>query len=63
VGQAHLKMGTAEDEEIVHLAQSMGVGLLVMGRWGHLRLRRALMGSVWESVVGHARCPLTILRE
>jgi nucleotide-binding universal stress UspA family protein len=56
VGQAHLKMGTAE-EEIVQLAQSMGVGLIVMGSLGHGRIRRALMGSVWESVVRHAHLP------
>ena len=30
VAQAHLKMGRA-DEEIVELAESMGVGLIVMG--------------------------------
>jgi nucleotide-binding universal stress UspA family protein len=57
-----LKMGTAE-EEIVQLAQSMGVGLIVMDSLGHGRIRRALMGSVWESVVRHVHCPLTLVRE
>jgi nucleotide-binding universal stress UspA family protein len=59
--QAHLKMGRA-DEEIVELAASMGVGLIVMGTRGHGRIRRALMGSVSESVVRHAHCPVTIVR-
>jgi nucleotide-binding universal stress UspA family protein len=62
VAQAHLKMGRA-DEEIVELAESMGVGLIVMGTRGHGRIRRALMGSVSESVVRHAHCPVTIVRE
>ena len=62
VAQAHLKMGRA-DEEIVELAESMGVGLIVMGTRGQGRIRRALMGSVSESVVRHAHCPVTIVRE
>ena len=62
VAQAHLRMGKA-DEEIVELAESMGVGLIVMGTRGHGRIRRALVGSVSESVVRHAHCPVTIVRE
>ena len=62
VAQAHLRMGRA-DEEIVDLAQRMGVGLIVMGTRGQGRMRRALMGSVSESVVRHAHCPITIVRE
>jgi nucleotide-binding universal stress UspA family protein len=59
---AHLRLGRA-DEEIVDLAQSMDVGLIVMGSRGRGRLRRALVGSVSESVVRHAHCPVTIVRE
>ena len=60
--QVHLRMGKA-DEEIVELAQSIDAGLIVMGSRGHGRLRRALVGSVSESVVRHAHCPVTIVRE
>ena len=60
--QAHLRMGRA-DEEIVDLAQSIDAGLIVMGSRGHGRLRRALVGSVSESVVRHAHCPVTVVRE
>jgi nucleotide-binding universal stress UspA family protein len=60
--QAHLRMGRA-DEEIVESAQSIDAGLIVMGSRGHGRLRRALVGSVSESVVRHAHCPVTIVRE
>ena len=62
VAQTHLRMGRA-DEEIVELAQSMGAGMIVMGSRGHGRIRRALMGSVSESVVRHAHCPTSIVRE
>ena len=62
VKEAHLRLGRA-DEEIVDLADSLGVGLIVMGSRGHGRLRRSLMGSVSESVVRHAHCPVTIVRE
>jgi nucleotide-binding universal stress UspA family protein len=62
VAQTHLRMGKA-DEEIVSLAQNLGAGMIVMGSRGHGRIRRALMGSVSDSVVRHAHCPVTILRE
>jgi nucleotide-binding universal stress UspA family protein len=58
----HLRLGRA-DEEIVDLAHSMGAGLIVMGSRGRGRIRRALMGSVSDSVVRHAHCPVTIVRE
>jgi nucleotide-binding universal stress UspA family protein len=34
-----------------------------MGSRGRGRIRRALMGSVSDSVVRHAPCPVTIVRE
>jgi nucleotide-binding universal stress UspA family protein len=62
VEEGHLRMGRA-DEEIVDLAQSIGAGMIVMGSRGRGRIRRALMGSVSESVVRHAHCPVTIVRQ
>jgi nucleotide-binding universal stress UspA family protein len=62
LAQSHLRMGRA-DEEIVELAQSIGAGMIVMGSRGQGRIRRALLGSVSESVVRHAHCPVTIVRE
>ena len=62
VKEAHLRLGRA-DEEIVDLAHSLGIGLIVMGSRGRGRIRRALMGSVSDSVVRHAHCPVTIVRE
>ena len=66
VAQSHLRMGRANArvaEEIVELAQSIDAGLIVMGSRGQGRLRRALVGSVSESVLRHAHCPVTIVRE
>jgi nucleotide-binding universal stress UspA family protein len=62
VEEAHLRLGRA-DEEIVDLAQNLDVGLIVMGSRGRGRIRRALMGSVSDSVVRHAPSPVTIVRE
>ena len=62
VEEAHLRQGRA-DEEITALAESLGIGLIVMGSRGRGRIRRALMGSVSDSVVRHAHCPVTIVRE
>jgi nucleotide-binding universal stress UspA family protein len=42
------------DAEIVKLAEEIGAGLIVMGSRGLGGIRRALMGSVSDSVVRHA---------
>ena len=53
VAQAHLRIGKP-DEQIVDLAEEIGAGLIVMGSRGLGGIRRALMGSVSDSVVCHA---------
>ena len=62
VAQAHLRMGERRDQAIVHLADEIGAGLIVMGSRGLGGIRRALMGSVSDSVVRHAHCPVMIVR-
>ena len=61
VAQSHLMMGEVE-REIVHLAEDLGAGLIVMGSRGRGGMRRALMGSVSDSVVRHAHCPVMVVR-
>ncbi len=61
VAQAHLRMGKA-DEHIVVLAEELGVDLVVMGSRGVGGVKRALMGSVSDSVVRHAHCPVLVVR-
>ncbi len=48
--------------EIVRLAEELGVGLIVLGSRGVGGVRRALMGSVSDSVVRHAHCPVMVVR-
>jgi nucleotide-binding universal stress UspA family protein len=62
VAQAHLMRGEAP-REIIHLAEDLGAGLVVMGSRGRGGIRRALMGSVSDSVVRHAHCPVLVVRE
>ena len=62
VAQAHLRMGKA-DHEIITLAEEIGAGLIVMGGRGRGGIRRALMGSVSDSVVRHAHCPVLVVRQ
>jgi nucleotide-binding universal stress UspA family protein len=61
VAGTHLRMG-AVDLEIVALAEELGADLIVMGSRGLGGLRRALMGSVSDSVVRHAHCPVLVVR-
>jgi nucleotide-binding universal stress UspA family protein len=62
VTQAHLLEGRVAPE-IVALAEEIGAGLIVMGSRGRGGIRRALMGSVSDSVVRHAHCPVLVVRE
>ena len=62
VTQAHLRVGRP-DEEIVALAEELGAGLIVIGSRGLGGIRRALMGSVSDSVFRHAHCPVLVVRK
>jgi nucleotide-binding universal stress UspA family protein len=59
---AHLRIGERRDQAIIHMAEELGAGLIVMGSRGLGGVRRALMGSVSDSVVRHAHCPVMIVR-
>ena len=59
VAGAHARVGYPE-AEIVDLAEELGVGLIVMGSRGLGGVRRTLMGSVSDSVVRHAHCPVLV---
>src|SRR5829696_764310 len=62
VAEVHARLGRP-DAEIVGLADELGAGLIVLGSRGLGSLTRALMGSVSDSVVRHAHCPVLVVRE
>ena len=59
---SHHKAGRP-DAEIVALAEQIGAGLIVMGARGVGGIRRALTGSVSDSVLRHAHSPVMVVRE
>jgi nucleotide-binding universal stress UspA family protein len=59
---AGIVLGEA-DREIVRLAEELGAGLVVTGSRGMGGVRRALMGSVSDSVVRHTHCPVLVVRK
>jgi nucleotide-binding universal stress UspA family protein len=61
VAGAHLRVGEVA-EEVVGLAEELEVDLIVVGTRGRSVIGRALMGSVSDSVVRHARCPVVVAR-
>lgn len=57
-----LRTGDARDL-IVDVASEVGADLIVMGTHGRRGVRRALIGSIAESVVRTAPCPVLTIRE
>jgi nucleotide-binding universal stress UspA family protein len=47
---------------IADQAESAGAGLIVMGSHGRTGLKRLLMGSVTERVIGYAPCPVLVVK-
>lgn len=65
VAEGHLRIeprAGKEDEHITGLAEELGADLIVVGSRGLSGVKRALMGSVSESVVRHAHCPVLVMR-
>jgi nucleotide-binding universal stress UspA family protein len=61
VVETHFRSGDP-DKEILRTAESLDVGVIVIGSRGLGALSRALMGSVSDSVVRHAHCPVFVVR-
>ena len=61
LGQVLLRTGDAR-ETINQTARELGADLIVMGTHGRRGVSRALLGSVTESVVRSAPCPVLTVR-
>jgi nucleotide-binding universal stress UspA family protein len=61
LAETHLRSGDP-DKEILRLAEDLEAGLIVIGSRGLGAVSRALMGSVSDSVVRHAHCPVFVVR-
>ena len=62
VAGAHARIGRP-DAQIARLAVEIGAGLVAVGSRGLGRMRRALVGSVSDSVVHYAHCPVLVVRD
>ena len=62
VADTHLRSGEP-DKEILRTAESLDVGVIVIGSRGLGAVSRTLMGSVSESVVRQAHCPVFVVRD
>jgi nucleotide-binding universal stress UspA family protein len=63
IARAHLRIGDKPDQQIITVAEEIGAGLIVLGSRGMGGVRRALLGSVSDSVVRHAHCPVLVVRK
>ena len=69
IAQRHLRLAEHHpgfehhpSDDVVRVAEEIGAGLIVLGSRGLGGVRRALMGSVSDSVVRHAHCPVMVVR-
>jgi nucleotide-binding universal stress UspA family protein len=51
------------DESIVKTAEFKEASLIIVGSHGRTGLKRLLMGSVAERVIGHAKCPVLVVKK
>lgn len=49
-------------EVITEIAKTRGIDLIIMGSYGKTGLKRLLMGSVTERVIGHAECIVLVVK-
>jgi len=63
VVEKHLRIAERyRAQQIVQVAKDIGAGLIVIGSRGLGGVRRALLGSVSDSVIRHAPCPVLVVR-
>lgn len=64
IAEQHLQVsGRDRAQQIVQVAEDIEAELIIMGSRGLRGLKRMLMGSVSDSVVRHAHCPVMVMRQ
>lgn len=61
LAERHLLAGSPADA-VIQLAEDIGAGLIVTGSRGREGIQRLLMGSVSETIVRYAHCPVLVVR-
>ena len=61
VSETHFRSGEP-DKEILRAAEEIDAGTIVVGNRGLGAISRTLLGSVSDSVVRHAHCPVFVVR-
>jgi nucleotide-binding universal stress UspA family protein len=61
--QGLMPQGVAADHGIIQAAIKNEVDLIVMGSHGRTGLKRLLMGSVTERVIGQSPCPVLVVKK
>ena len=61
--QTSMPQGQPPDDGIIQAAIKNEVDLIVMGSHGRTGLRRLLMGSVTERVLGQSPCPVLVVKK
>jgi nucleotide-binding universal stress UspA family protein len=63
VAEKHLRIAERyRAQQIVQVAKDIGAGLIIIGSRGLGGIKRAVIGSVSDSVVRHAPCPVLVVR-
>jgi nucleotide-binding universal stress UspA family protein len=62
VVETHLRSGDP-DKEILRTAEAVDAGVIILGSRGLGAISRTLVGSVSDSVVRHAHCPVFVVRK
>jgi nucleotide-binding universal stress UspA family protein len=62
IAEDFVREAESADEVIIDLARKANIDLIVMGSHGRTGLKRLLMGSVTERVIGNAPCPVLVVK-
>lgn len=62
IAEDFVREAESADEVIIELARKADIDLIVMGSHGRTGLKRLLMGSVTERVIGNAPCPVLVVK-